>query len=171
MASPSTMPFELHRILQMAIDGRNDDVLEALTALDCSMSEPCACLLIGFAQVGAHQFIKPLVKSGANPSYRDDTGSTALTEAIVSCPHSAAELTMTTLLEAGADPNGIGLGGSPPLVLAISNRKPELLQALLRFNADPEVRTVDLDRGMSASDLAKQKRYSWALEYLQTQKR
>ena len=87
--------------------------------------------------------IVALLDAGADPTVRDEDGTTPL--------HWAAENTsnpavIVALLNAGADPNARDEDGTTPLVsaiLAILTANPAVIVALLDAGADPNARTDD----------------------------
>ena len=93
-------------------------------------------------------FIRNLLEIGADPNPTDHAGFTPLIAAL-SCsrshPGSPARSDtldiITLLLKFGADPNQRGINDYTPLHMAVAERHPRAIEALLAAGADPRLRT------------------------------
>lgn len=95
-----------------------------------------------------HDIVKCLLKHGADPNRPDNHNRSALEIAV----NQEDLITTRLLLEAGARPN-IRPGCFPPqlpLLTAVKRENPELVQLLLEFGADPQIKIYD----MSVLDVA-----------------
>jgi ankyrin repeat protein len=88
---------------------------------------------------GASDLIDYLLKSGANPSLRDECGATPLGIAIHSGHRHGIDTNrnIELLVNAGADLRLCDETGEPPLHAAISERRPNIVRLLLEAGADP----------------------------------
>ena len=105
-----------------------------------------------------HDTARDLVARGANIGARDRRGAEPLHAAVIGEPGAPnwnparQRAVIEYLVDAGANPNAVALGGVTPLHRAVRNRCSAAVEALLRTGADP--RTAN-DHGSTPSDLAR----------------
>jgi ankyrin repeat protein len=103
-------------------------------------------------------FARRLVTSGADVRARNRRGAEPLHAATAGGPGSShwnpqrQRTVIEYLIEVGADPNGVALGGVTPLHRAVRNRCSAAVGALLRHGADPHLINGN---GSTATDLAR----------------
>lgn len=104
--------------------------------------------LIGAARGGHIGVIRALAAAGADPNLRGGVnGWTPLMHAI----HKNQKLAAMALIDAGADPNARGSGGSTPLIMAAGYGNAETVRALLARGADPRVEASNGVNALSAA--------------------
>ena len=134
------LPHPLERLVVMASDGRSSEILDHLPNRTETSPEDCSSLLVRLSFYGGTSWLPPLLERGADPTYREDTGDTALSECLSgSSRRKPTFLTFGALLKVGADPNEICRGGSKILQLAIMEDRPEFAGLLLLYGADPRL--------------------------------
>jgi Ankyrin repeats (many copies) len=103
-------------------------------------------------------FARRLIESGADVRARNRRGGEPLHAATIGGPGSShwdptrQRAVIEYLIEVGADPNAVALGGVTPLHRAVRNRCSAAVDALLRLGADPRLAN---DNGSTAVDLAR----------------
>jgi Ankyrin repeats (3 copies) len=101
---------------------------------------------------------RELVIRGADVRARNRRGAEPLHAASIGVPGSThwnppqQRAVIVLLIEAGADPNAVAVGGVTPLHRAVRNRCSAAVDALLIAGADPR---IENDRGSTAFDLAR----------------
>ena len=125
------------------------------------------CYAAGYA--GSSSVMEQLLRMGASADCRCESTDHILTRVINTGSYHGLSslLEMETLLKHGANPNSIavGLGEQPILHYAIKNMRLPHAELLLRYGADPNLKT--LETGRTAFDMAK--RYcKAALKLLET---
>jgi ankyrin repeat protein len=107
-------------------------------------SETLLIILAGYP--GSNRLLKKLIELGADVNKTTAEGETALTTAILG--GSVYGLTtlpeMEVLLKSGAHTNFIGPSGNPPLHWAVVHNRPDHAKLLIRYGADPSMKTADL---------------------------
>jgi hypothetical protein len=103
------------------------------------------------------EIARELVTRGADLRARNRRGAQPLHAAAIGAPGTAnwnptgQREVIEYLVDAGADPNAVAMGGVTPLHRAVRNRCSAAVEALLRAGADP--RSAN-DHGSTPSDLA-----------------
>jgi uncharacterized protein len=103
------------------------------------------------AQVGDTDSARLLIGGGAHPN--DIVPKTGLTPLIIAAATGRAEVA-TLLLDKGADPNAVAADGFSPLQYAATNKEAvEMVRALLRHGAKPDVRLTQKKPTVAASGI------------------
>ena len=104
---------------------------------DVAMKEASKTLHLG-AVLGKSEMMLDALGDGADPNDRDDSGATALAQAIANYNPHVFEVLFTN----GVSPNSMAIPGEPAIVVACGITRPSLLgiQTLLRWGADINVR-------------------------------
>jgi ankyrin repeat protein len=103
------------------------------------------------AQVGDADSARVLIGAGANPN--DVMPKTGLTPLIIAAATSRTEVA-TLLLDKGAYPNAVAADGFSPLHYAATNKEAvEMVHALLRHGAKPDVRLIQKRPTIAASGI------------------
>lgn len=124
--------------------GRYIDVNPEVAKWDNEHSETLLIILAGYP--GSDRLLRKLIELGADVNKTTAEGETALTTAILG--GSVYGLTtlpeMETLLKLGAQINFIGPSGNPPLHWAVVHNRLDHAKLLIRYGADPYMKTADL---------------------------
>jgi uncharacterized protein len=106
------------------------------------------------AQVGDAECARVLLGGGANPN--DVMTKTGLTPLIIAAATGHTEVA-ALLLDKGADPNAVAADGFTPLHYAAKNNEAvEMVSALLRHGAKPDVRLIQKKPTVAASGIVLQ---------------
>jgi|SoiMethySBSTD1v2_1073268.scaffolds.fasta_scaffold2022081_2 ankyrin repeat protein len=157
--------------IRLALDGHWDDLL-ALIDSDPGIAQKDyfgSNLLTDCAHMaGSADVLRKLVSLGCDPSARCPSGNTPLTSAVTG--GSRYGLTtipeITALVELGADINGPGENGYPPLHWAIMGNRLDYAEVLLRLGADQSV-VSENEWAETAAEVAQQRQNKEALRLLQ----
>ena len=157
--------------IRLALDGHWDDLL-ALIDRDPGVAQKDyfgSNLLTDCAHMaGSAEVLRKLVSLGCDPNARSRTGVTPLTAAVTG--GSRYGLTtipeITALVELGANVNGPGENGYPPLHWAIMDNRLDYAEVLLRLGADPSV-LAENEWAESAVEVAQRRQNKEALQLLQ----
>ena len=124
--------------------GRYIDANPEIAKWNDEYSETLLIILAGYP--GSDRLLRKLIELGADVNKTTLEGETALTTAILG--GSLYGLTtlpeMETLLKLGAHTNFIGPSGNPPLHWAVVHNRPDHVKLLIRYGADPYMKTADL---------------------------
>jgi hypothetical protein len=108
-------------------------------------------LLYGIIQCDSAQLHRALQVGRASVNGRDRLGLTPLIVAIVG-PRASAQVTISLLIQSGADVDLADANSMTPLMHAVVARNDQAVQLLLSSGADPSVRNHE---GLTALDLAR----------------
>jgi ankyrin repeat protein len=167
MTEDAKWPPEIH----LALEGHWDELL-ALIDREPGIAQKeyfGSNLLTDCAHMpGSAEVLRKLVSLGCDPSARRPYRHTPLTAAVTGgSRHGLTTIPeITALVELGADINGPGENGFPPLHWAILGNRLDYAEVLLRLGADPSV-AAENERAESAVAVAQQRQNKEALQLLQ----
>jgi len=110
-------------------------------------------------------FVRALLELGADPNPVDHRGFPPLIAAVGQTTREDQLAVVELLLSFGADPNQRGMNDYTALQVAVIERRPSIVKALLLHGADPSLRTR-IDNLESAMDLAVESGDSRLIELL-----
>ncbi|MDH5821817.1 ankyrin repeat domain-containing protein [Luteimonas sp. RD2P54] len=109
---------------------------DAMDAKHAFPEDPAAAALAEAAAAGDAARVGELVRQGADPDAKGESGLNLLQLAMLA----QSKTGLRALLEAGADPNRPGLGGSTAVHGAAIADDPEYLEIVLAHGGDPDAR-------------------------------
>ena len=95
---------------------------------------------------GSRSSIEKLILLGADVNQESKEGETPLTVSILAGSYIGLDSLAETrcLLDNGADPNKVGPSGNRPMQWALIHNRIPHLKLLVDYNADPQLKTIDL---------------------------
>ena len=131
----------MQRLVTAAEERRWRDLDVGVREFQCKDIGRWSELLVDLSYYGGEpNWLKTVLKKGADPSFRNEIGDTALGQALDGSNRQRHTIRIFWhLLSAGADPNGLSRGGSRPLELAVDWNRPEYASMLLIKGADTDM--------------------------------